>query len=124
MVFRQAAGKDRRQRPQIWRCVKIESGRRRGRKVPPDKMSFSQVKSYNKTDVFHGGDDAIYPKDKTLGEMIDLAIKHKSPILVKAGKNAKWYLKGSKRTTDQILTALQEKEGKSRDGVVTYYIHF
>jgi hypothetical protein len=90
-------------------------------------MSFSQVKTYNKTDVFHCGDDVEkygYSKEKTLGEMIDLAIQHKCPILVKAGKNAKWYLKGHKRTTDQILTALQEKEGKSRDGVVTYYIHF
>ena len=87
-------------------------------------MSFSQVKTYNKTDIFHGSDDLKESKDKTLGEMIDLAIQHKCPILVKAGKNAKWYLKCSKKTTDQILTALQEKEGKSRDGVVTYYIHF
>lgn len=48
--------------------------------------------SYEKTDILHHIEKYGFSKDKTFGEMLDLALKYESPIIVKAGKNAKWYL--------------------------------
>jgi len=88
-------------------------------------MSF--IVSYDKTDVFRGNNNIEkngFPKDKTLGQMLDIAIQHRCPIIIKAGKNAKWYLKGSGKSATEIVNALEEKKGKYRDGMIAYYIKF
>jgi len=68
----------------------------------------------NKNDV----EDLGFPATRTVGEMIDLAIQHGCKLIVKNGKNGKWYLKGKTRSIDYLkekLTSptLQEK----REGV-------
>ena len=49
--------------------------------------------------------------------MIDLAVKHGCPIIIKSGKNGKWYLKGNGYTIKHIKNEINIKSGKFRDGV-------
>jgi hypothetical protein len=67
----------------------------------------------NKNDVERYG----FEKTKTEGEMIDLAIKHKCHIIIKNGINGKWYLKGKGEQIEYLKSKIDEKLGKSRDGV-------
>lgn len=49
--------------------------------------------------------------------MIDLAIKNECPIIIKNGINGKWYLKGKGKSIEYLKSKIEEKLGKSRDGV-------
>lgn len=50
----------------------------------------------------------------TEGEMIDLAVKNGSHIIV---KNGKWYLKGKGKSIEYLKSKIDENVGKFRDGV-------
>ena len=62
-----------------------------------------------------------YGFDKTLsyGEMIDLALKHRCPIIVKHGKG-KWYLKGNGRDKDEIQRQIEKALGKKRRRILYF----
>ena len=90
-------------------------------------MSFKNIIAYERCDILKHKNDVEkrgYDKDKTLGEMIDLAIINKSKILIKAGTNAKWYLKGKDYEYDFLLGEISENIGKSRKGVICYLIEY
>ena len=81
------------------------------------------LSSYNNCDIFIGKND-VEPKgfdaDKSLGEMLDLAILHKCPIIVKNGKG-KWYLKCHGRDLGEIEQSI--KDNKPYPRRTLYLIH-
>jgi hypothetical protein len=91
-------------------------------------MNFANLSiiSYEKTDILHHKNDIEkygFSKDKTFGEMLDLALEYESPIIVKAGKNAKWYLKGNGMNIEDLKKKLEKNKGKKiREGKVSYLI--
>lgn len=92
-------------------------------------MSFESssitIDKFEKCDIFKCQNDIEkfgFPKDKTIWEMVDLAQKYKCPIIVKAGKNAKWYLKGRGKEESFLRETIQYNSGSYRDGVVCYLI--
>jgi hypothetical protein len=82
-------------------------------------MSYNTITRFLNTDILidWGKSKEGYPSDKTEGEMIDLALKNGYPIIVKNGKKGKWYLKGNGRSIEYLKLQIEEKKGKSRDGV-------
>ena len=64
------------------------------------------------------------------GEMIDMALKHRCPIIVKVGKGTKkgkegkWYLKGNGRTKDEIQRQIEKHKGnfKGKKNVTLYFV--
>jgi hypothetical protein len=92
-------------------------------------MAFKSMVRVNKCDILKGtryNDIEPYGFDKlkTLGEMIDLAVLHKCPIIIKAGTNAKWYLKGKGRSYDSLKGKITENIGKEKDGVYCIIIQY
>jgi hypothetical protein len=82
-------------------------------------MIYNKITRYSNCDILlHQNEVEIYgfDKDKTEGEMIDLAVKHDCPIIVKNGKG-KWYLKGKGKSIEFLKTKIDEQIGKTRDGV-------
>jgi hypothetical protein len=65
-----------------------------------------------------------YDRNNTLGEMIDLALAHKCPIIIKSGRNGKWYLKGQGKTNEFLKDQIQRKTGTRREGVICYFLEF
>lgn len=47
-------------------------------------------------------------------EMIALAIQHRSPVIIKAGYNAKWYLKGNGIPFNYIERMIKDNQGHER----------
>jgi hypothetical protein len=83
-------------------------------------MKYSGFTRYLNCDILlHKNDVDFYgfSKTKTEEEMIDLAIKNECPIIIKNGINGKWYLKGKGKTIEYLKGKINEKIGKSRDGV-------
>jgi hypothetical protein len=83
-------------------------------------MNYSRITRYSKCDILlHKNDVEWYgfDKSKTEGEMIDLAVKNNCHIIIKNGINGKWYLKGKGKTIDYLKNKIDEKIGKSRNGV-------
>ena len=58
-----------------------------------------------------------FDKTKTEGEMIDLAAIHGCKIIIKNGKNGKWYLKGKGRDSAFLKDEIAKNMNKYRDGV-------
>lgn len=54
--------------------------------------------------------------------MIDLAINNYCKIIIKAGYNGKWYLKGKDKDIELLKLKINENIGNSRDGVCCYLI--
>ena len=52
-----------------------------------------------------------FDKNYTEGEIIDLAVKHGCPIIIKNGKG-KWYLKGQGKTIDELKGLINNNIGK------------
>ena len=94
---------------------------------PPSRETNTDfINIYKETDILHNKNDIEkfgFSKHKTLGEMIDLAFKYKCPIIIKAGKNAKWYLKGNGRNIDELKKLLEKNEGTKRKGINAYLIN-
>jgi hypothetical protein len=61
-----------------------------------------------------------FDKNKTLGEMIYIALLHKCPIIIKAGKNAKWYLKGRGKTLEFLKNKIELNKGTKREEMTCY----
>ena len=83
-------------------------------------MSYIQITRHLKCDILiHNNDVERYgfDKNKTEGEMIDLAVKNGCPIIIKNGKKGKWYLKGKGKPSEFLKNKIREEKGKSRDGV-------
>ena len=85
-------------------------------------LSMASVTEYTDCDFWiHRNDIQRLGFDKTLsyGEMIDLALKHRCPIIVKNGKG-KWYLKGNGRTKDEIQRQIEKHLGKRRRRILYF----
>ena len=83
-------------------------------------MSYTKITRFSKCDILlHKNNVERYgfEKTKSEGEMIDLAIKNDCPIIIKNGINGKWYLKGKGKPIEYLKSKIDEKLGKSRDGV-------
>jgi len=65
-----------------------------------------------------------FEKTKTLGEMINLALIHKCPIIIKNGNKGKWYLKGQNKTIEFLKGEIDKKKGTTRQGVICYFLEF
>ena len=82
-------------------------------------MNYSQI-TRHLCDILNQQNDVEpkgFDKNKTDGEMIDLAVKNGCPIIIKNGKKGKWYLKGKGRTIEFLKEKIMKGKGKSRDGV-------
>jgi hypothetical protein len=69
---------------------------------------------HDKCDVFFGQNNVErlgFAKNKTFGEIVDLAILHKCPIIIKNGKG-KWYLKGVGKDEHEIHDAVIKNKGQ------------
>jgi hypothetical protein len=70
---------------------------------------------YENKDVWHNqSQQLIFPAEKTLGEMIDIALQHKYNIILKPGLNAKWYLKKSRLEKVKKTLAKSTREYPNR----------
>ena len=74
----------------------------------------------HKNDLGPYGFAATYTEE----EMIALAMKHGSRIVVKNGKKGKWYLKGMGKSTEYLQTQIDKKIGKFRDGVYCLLLEY
>jgi hypothetical protein len=84
------------------------------------KMSYTTITRFLKCDILISQNDVElygFPKSKTEGEMIDLAIEFRCPIIVKNGIKGKWYLKGKGKHIIELKSKIDKNLGKSRDGV-------
>jgi len=80
------------------------------------------IARFQKCDILIGRNDIEkYGFTKTLSEdeMIQLAIRYGSPVVVKNGKKGKWYLKGRGIEREAIQQKITEANGLKRDGVYT-----
>jgi len=71
---------------------------------------------YENCDIFIGQNDVEvlgFSADKTLGEMLDLAMHHKCPVIVKNGKG-KWYLKCNGRSITEIEHSIRQNKPSPR----------
>lgn len=86
-------------------------------------MSITYARSitvFPRCDILVGKNDVQrlgFDKDLTDIQVIALAVKHNSPIIVKNGRSGKWYLKGNGMDMDVLKEKLEEQKGKSREGV-------
>jgi hypothetical protein len=93
-------------------------------------MAFKNITRHDNCDIYKGTryndiEPYGFDKSKTLGEMIDLAVLHKCPIIVKAGTNAKWYLKGKGRDDNLLKVMIEMAKYKyERPGVFCIHIEY
>lgn len=83
-------------------------------------MNYNRITRFSKCDILIGYNDIStlgFDKTKTEGEMIDLAVLHKCPIIVRNGTNGKWYLKGKEKPIPALMEKINNNIGKSREGV-------
>jgi hypothetical protein len=83
-------------------------------------MNYSKITRYLNCDILINQNDIErygFDKNKTQGEMIDLAIINNCHIIVKNGKKGKWYLKGKDRNILFLKNKIEENIGKFRNGV-------
>ena len=88
-------------------------------------MSYSKITRYNNCDILIGSNDIShlgFDKTKTEGEMIDLAVKNGCSIIIRAGKNGKWYLKGKGKSKEYLKNKIQENINKHRDGMFCLFL--
>ena len=80
------------------------------------------VERFQQTDILIGRNDVEkYGFAKTISEeeMIQLAIKHGCPVIIKNGKKGKWYLKGRGITHEALRQKIANNLGEKREGVYT-----
>ena len=83
-------------------------------------MEYTTIQRYSNCDILIGSNNVEkygFDSHKTEGEMIDLAVKHRCPVIVKDGPTGKWYLKGQNRSIEYLKHKISMASGKSRDGV-------
>ena len=82
--------------------------------------TFQKITRYLKCDILINQNDIEphgFEKTKTETEMIALAIQHGCPIIVRNGKQGKWYLKGKGKPMDVLKQKIEEQFGNAREGV-------
>ncbi len=88
-------------------------------------MNFTKIIKYDNCDILINQNDVDhygFDKTKTFGEILDLAIMTNCRIIIKAGYNGKWYLKGQNKDIEFLKNKIDQNIGKSRDGVCCYLI--
>ena len=91
-----------------------------------EKM-INKMTSFSNCDILlHNNDVEVhgFEKTKSIGEMIDLAVKNDCRIIIKNGTKGKWYLKGKGKPIEYLKSKIDERLGKSRDGVICYLLEF
>ena len=89
--------------------------------------SLKNITKYDRCDFLRDNNNVQrlgFESNKSLGEMIDLALTHKCPIIIKNGRKGKWYLKGQGKTTEFIKGLIELKQGTKRVGVDCYFLEF
>jgi hypothetical protein len=89
--------------------------------------SLKQITKYDRCDFLLGNNNVQrlgFEGNKTLGEMIDLAVSHKCPIIIKNGNQGKWYLKGQNKTTEFLKGEIDKNKGTTPEGVICYFLEF
>ena len=91
-----------------------------------EKMINKMTRFSNCDILLHNNDVEVhgFEKTKNIGEMIDLAVKNDCRIIIKNGTNGKWYLKGKGKSIEYLKSKIDERLGKSRDGVFCYLLEF
>ena len=80
-------------------------------------FSFKMIQTitlYRNTDIYGGVNDVErlgFDKNMTFGAILDLAILHRCPVIVKNG-NGKWYLKGQCKTPEEIAQKIEQHKGQ------------
>ena len=80
-------------------------------------FSFKMIQTitlYRNTDIYGGVNDVErlgFDKNMTFGAILDLAILHRCPVIVKNG-NGKWYLKGQGATPEEIAQKIEQHKGR------------
>jgi hypothetical protein len=80
------------------------------------------VERFQKCDILIGRNDIEkYGFAKTISEdeIIRLAIRYGSPVIVKNGKKGKWYLKGQGISHEALRQKITSNLGEKREGVYT-----
>lgn len=75
---------------------------------------FKSIQLFEATDLYINGNDVErlgFDKNKTFGEMIDIAIANKCIIIIKNG-SGKWYLKGQGKSYEIAKSKMIEHQGK------------
>ena len=82
----------------------------------PVNATYSKITKFNYCDILIGSNDISttgFDKNMTEREIIDLAIQHQCPIIVKCGKG-KWYLKGHGKTADQLKSLIERNINETK----------
>lgn len=82
-------------------------------------MSYAQSNTYEKCDILINNNDLKFDNNLTLGQVIDIAIQNRSPIIVKNGVHGMWYLKGKGISYDVLKAKLDAAVPRHRVGVYT-----
>ena len=88
-------------------------------------MSYSKITRYNNCDILIGCNDVSrlgFDKTKTEGEMIDLAVINDCSIIIKSGKNGKWFLKGKGKSKEYLQNKIQKNINKYSDDVFCLFL--
>jgi hypothetical protein len=88
-------------------------------------MSGKIIRYEVKTDIFKGKryDDFLLSKDTPFISVYNTAIAIKSKVIIKAGINGKWYLKGKDKQLDVLQQKINEKKGlEEREGFELWLI--
>ena len=85
-------------------------------------MSGKIIQYEVQTDILKCQDDASFSKDIPFILVYNTAVEIGSSVIVKAGKNARWYLKGKGKSMDKIKEKIQKQKGKAREGYELWVI--
>lgn len=81
----------------------------------PSAQPWASMNRYYETDCCKG-DNYIepngFPETHTENQMIELAIKHRCPLIARGGIKGVWYLKCKNKTYEQLMQKLSENKGK------------
>jgi len=83
-------------------------------------MEYTKITRYLRCDILANSNDIEqygYDKNLSEGNLIDLAVINNCPIIIKGGKDGKWYLKGKGKKLEYLKTKISNNIGKSREGI-------
>lgn len=79
-----------------------------------------KITRFPRCDILIGRNDVErlgFDKNISEDEIIELAVKHGSNVIVKNGNNGKWYLKGNGIPIEVLQQKIEKNIGKYREGV-------
>ncbi len=90
-------------------------------------MNFVKISKYDNCDILRGWNcnnvqSNGFDKNKSLGEMIDMALNNNCKIIIKSGYNGKWYLKGQGKSINYLKIKINQNIGRFHDGVTCYLV--